>query len=109
MFTEQSYAEKSTWSHLSPTQADLDAEAEALDSGSFTVTFENGGSQARDVHWLSADGKLVLQGSLGPRASFNINTYSMHTFVFTAKGSTEPLPGGKVVVEQGKRLYKYSL
>ena len=73
----------------------------------FHVEFHNDHDETLDVHWIDPQGSLVLQGTVGPGAKFQVNSYIGHKFVWTESGSTKRMPKGTFEIEAGSHIYKY--
>jgi hypothetical protein len=81
---------------------------EEEDDGSFQVTFINEYSEPLDVHWVNPTTKeFVLQGTVGVGASFQVNSYLGHRFVWTEEGKQKRMPKGQFEIEAGSHVYRY--
>ena len=79
--------------------------AGASDDGRFSVTFKNEGEATYDLVWIGDE--TVLQATLDPMARMDIQTFEGHRFGWTARGSSDPLPGSIVTMNRDVLIHKF--
>jgi len=102
VYSDVEYGKGSIWKSNNDNSATKNAQ--------FTVTFKNDADRALQLFWYhKSEPQPVFQGSAWPGASFNIQTFQGHTFFWAEMEEQTPLPGGKLTIDAGKRVYSYSL
>jgi len=105
VYAEQSYGEGSDYDPVTKK-----GKTKTTDNGQYSVEFKNRSDRTLRVFWYSNNiDKPVFQGEAWPNAGFTVNTFTGHTFFWAESDSEDPLPGGRVTIDPGKRLYTYSL
>mmetsp|Transcript_35416 Transcript_35416/g.43737 ORF Transcript_35416/g.43737 Transcript_35416/m.43737 type:complete len:211 (+) Transcript_35416:47-679(+) len=104
VFSSQKYGEGSVYQKAGENGKAAD------DDGRISVEFKNAADRSLQVFWYhKSQPDPVFQGKAWPGAGFTINTFQGHTFYWAELDSKKPLPGGKITIDAGKRVYKYSL
>ena len=102
VFSKHKYGENTGF------QSSANASSRKKKKESYVVSLANESDSVLKLAWVSPDtGEFIMQGTVSPKASVQMETQIGHKFVWLDPNTEKPVPQGFFEVEAGSRTYKY--